>query len=151
MDRFAVRLSMGYPSPADELAMVLNRQSGNPLDSLTPIISASGLIALQDAVAQTYVKQSVVRYIVDLIGATRNHPDISRGASPRATLAMTAMAKSIAQIQGRDYVTPSDVQTVFISTIAHRILLSPGAEGRNMTAEQVLHNILSTVKAPMLM
>ncbi|MBQ9761678.1 MAG: MoxR family ATPase [Oscillospiraceae bacterium] len=150
MDRFSVRLSMGYPSAEDELAMVQNRQAGNPLDALRPMFTAEDLVAMQEAVAQTYMKESVVRYIVDLIGATRNHPDILRGASPRATLAMTAMAKSIAQLQGREYVTPTDVQTVFIPTIAHRILLSPGAEGRSMTAEQVLRNILASVKAPLL-
>ncbi len=150
MDRFAVRLSMGYPSPADELAMVQNRQGGNPLNDLNPMMSAEELIAMQEAVAATYVKESVIRYIVDLIGATRNHPDLLRGASPRATLAMTAMAKSIAQLQGREYVTPTDVQTVFVATIAHRVILSPGAEGRNVTAEQVLRNILAAVKAPLL-
>ena len=150
MDRFAVRLSMGYPSPADELAMVQNRQGGNPLNDLCPMMSAEDLIAMQEAVAATYVKESVIRYIVDLIGATRNHPDLLRGASPRATLAMTSMAKSIAQLQGREYVTPTDVQTVFVATIAHRVILSPGAEGRNVTAEQVLRNILAAVKAPLL-
>lgn len=150
MDRFAVRLSMGYPAPADELAMVQNRQGGNPLDGISPMLTAAELIAMQEKVAATYIKESVIRYIVDLIGATRNHPDILRGASPRATLAMTAMAKSIAQLQGREYVIPADVQTVFVATIAHRILLSPAAEGRNVTAEQVLRNILAAVKAPLL-
>ena len=150
MDRFTIRLSMGYPAPEDELTMVLNRQNGNPLDSLQPILERNTLTALQDVVAQTYIKESLVRYIVSLVCATRNHPDILRGASPRATLAMTAMAKSIAQLQGRDYVVPADVQTVFLPTVAHRLLLSPGAEAKNLSAEAILRSILSTVPAPAL-
>lgn len=148
MDRFTVRLSMGYPNARDEITMVMNRQEGNPLDRLSPIMNREALIAMQNAVANTYVKENVVRYIVALINATRNHSDILRGASPRATLAVTAMSKAIAQLQGRDYVTPADVQSVFVNTVAHRLLLTPGAEARELTAEQVLRNILSTVKAP---
>ena len=148
MDRFTVRLSMGYPSTRDEITMVMNRQEGNPLDRLSPIMTRETLIAMQNAVANTYIKENVVRYIVALINATRNHADILRGASPRATLAVTAMSKAIAQLQGRDYVTPADVQSVFVNTVAHRLLLTPGAEARELTAEQVLRNILSTVKAP---
>ena len=148
MDRFTVRLSMGYPSTRDEITMVMNRQEGNPLDRLAPIMTRETLIAMQNAVANTYIKENVVRYIVALINATRNHADILRGASPRATLAVTAMSKAIAQLQGRDYVTPADVQSVFVNTVAHRLLLTPGAEARELTAEQVLRNILSTVKAP---
>lgn len=148
MDRFMVRLSMGYPSAKDEVAMVMNRQGGNPLEQLAPIMNRETLIAIQDIVAGTYVKESVVKYIVALIGATRNHSDILRGASPRATLSVMSIAKAIAQLQGRDYVTPADVQAVFVNTVAHRLILTPAAEARDLTAEQVLRDILSTVKAP---
>ncbi len=148
MDRFSIRLSIGYPSPSDEIAMVLNRQSGDPLAKLTPLVTREELISMQEMVAATYVKESVVKYIVELVGATRNVTAIAQGASPRATLAVTAMAKAVAQIQGRDYVTPADVQAVFVSTIAHRLIMSPAAEAKNLTAEQVLRNILSAVKAP---
>ncbi len=148
MDRFMIRLSMGYPAPKDELAMVLNRRKGDPLKALAPMMDRDVLTAMQDMVANTYVKESVVQYVVELIGATRRHPDILRGASPRATLSMVAMAKSIARIQGRDYVVPGDVQTVFVTTIAHRLLMSPEAQARNVTAEKVLQSILSAVHAP---
>ena len=150
MDRFTIRLSMGYPAPEDELAMVLGRQNGDPLNQLQPILEQSTLAALQDTVSQTYIKESILRYIVALVGATRNHPDLLRGASPRATLAMTAMAKAIAQLQGRNYVVPSDVQTVFLPTVAHRLLLSASAEANNLSAETILRNILSSVPAPAL-
>lgn len=148
MDRFMVRLSMGYPSAKDEISMVLNRQNGDPLNRLSPMMTAETLTALQDTVAATYIKDSVVKYIVALINATRNHSDILRGASPRATLAVTAMSKAVAQLQGRDYVIPADVREVFVNTVSHRLLLSSRAEARNVSAEQVLQDILSTVTAP---
>lgn len=148
MDRFYVRLSMGYPAANDEVAMVMNRQKGNPLDGITPLMSREELVAIQETVAATFMKESVVRYIVNLISATRNNPLIARGASPRATLAVASMSKAIARLSGRDYVTPADVQTVFVATIAHRISLSGMAESRNMTAEQALQTILEAVKAP---
>ena len=150
MDRFTVRLSLGYPSPKDEIAMVLNRQGGNPMDNLEPILSRRELAALQDLVEQTFVGEPVVGYIVDLITATRNHEDILRGASPRATLAVTAMAKAIAQLRGRDFVIPKDVQEVFITTVAHRLLMSPKAEALGRTPEQTLQSILDKVPAPRL-
>lgn len=148
MDRFAIRLSLGYPSPKDEIAMVMNRQSGNPVKSLRPLMSRSELAAMQDEVENTYVHAAVVKYIVDLITATRNSEDILRGASPRATLAVTAMAKAAAQLRGRDYVVPSDVREVFQWTTAHRLLLSSKAEGEDRTAEDILKDIVEHTPAP---
>ena len=150
MDRFTVRLTMGYPDPKDEMTMLMDRRQGDPLAQLKPLLDRDTLIAMQEMVSATYIKDSVLRYIVNLVCATRNHPDILRGASPRATLAMAAMSKSIARIQGRDFVTPTDVQTVFIHTIAHRLLMAPGADARNVTADSVLKTILGTVRAPSL-
>ena len=148
MDRFTVRLSLGYPSPKDEIAMVLNRQEGNPLHKLSALMTRDNLVAMQNEVENTYIKDSVVKYVVDLIVATRNNEDILRGASPRATLAVTSMAKAVAQLRGRDYVLPSDVREVFTWTIAHRLILSPKAEGQGKTAEQILTEIISQVTAP---
>ena len=148
MDRFTVRLSLGYPSPKDEIAMVLNRQDGNPLHKLSALMTRDNLVAMQNEVENTYIKDSVVKYVVDLIVATRNNEDILRGASPRATLAVTSMAKAVAQLRGRDYVLPSDVQEVFTWTIAHRLILSPKAEGQGKSAEQILTEIIGQVPAP---
>ena len=148
MDRFIIRLSLGYPKPEDEIAMVLNRQGRNPLHSLSPRVDREALLDMQDEVENTYIKETVVKYIVDLIAATRKHEDISRGASPRGTLAVTSMAKAVAQLRGRDYVLPADVREVFPWTIAHRLILSPKAEGQGKTAEQVLAQILEQVPAP---
>ena len=148
MDRFTVRLSLGYPSPKDEIAMVLNRQDGNPLHKLSALMTRDNLVAMQNEVENTYIKDSVVKYVVDLIVATRNNEDILRGASPRATLAVTSMAKAVAQLRGRDYVLPNDVREVFTWTIAHRLILSPKAEGQGKTAEQILTEIIGQVPAP---
>ena len=150
MDRFMVRLSMGYPSPRDEAAMVLNRQSGNPLYTLSPLMTREDLTAIQDAVEATYLSDSVVNYIVALVGATRSSPDILRGASPRATLAVTAMAKSVARLRGRDYVTPADVKEVFAHTVAHRLILSSRAEAQGRQPQAVLQEILAATPAPRL-
>lgn len=150
MDRFTVRLSLGYPSPKDEMAMILNRQAGNPLDQLEPLMSPGELAALQEEVARTYVGEDVVKYIVTLVNGTRNSQWILRGASPRAALSVTAMAKAVARFRGRDYVLPSDVQEVFVHTLAHRLLLSPKAEGMEKTAGQVLEEILAAVPVPKL-
>ena len=150
MDRFAVRLSMGYPSHKDEIAMVLNRQEGNPLDKLTPVMTRGQLVEVQNQVSATYISEAVVGYIVSLIAATRHHEDLLRGASPRATLSVTAMAKAIARLRGRDYVIPGDVREVFVNTVAHRLQLSPAAEARDLTQEAVAEKILAAVKAPAL-
>lgn len=118
------------------------------MDALAPLMSTHNLVAMQDEVANTYVSEPVVRYIVALIDATRRHEHILRGASPRATLSVTAVSKAVAQLRGRDYVVPKDVQEVFQRTVAHRLLMSAKAEGSGITAEQVLKNILESVPAP---
>ena len=148
MDRFTIRLSLGYPAPKDEISMVMNRQGQNPLHALSALMTRENLVAIQDEVENTFIKETVVKYIVDLIVATRNNEDILRGASPRATLSVTSMAKAVAQLRGRDYVLPADVREVFTWTIAHRLILSPKAEGQGKTPEQILAEIIGQVPAP---
>jgi len=150
MDRFTIRLSIGYPDPKDERELVLNRQKGNPLDQVRQVVTRRELLALQEQADAVYIKPEVVDYMVALVSATRNDPMILRGASPRATLSMASMAKAVAMLKGRDYVTPEDVQTVFIDTVSHRLLLAPEAEARDISAEQLLQNILRKTAAPKL-
>ena len=150
MDRFTVRLSLGYPSPRDEMAMVMNRQGGNPLLELQPLMTRQQLTDLQQCVEETFVSEPIVHYIVTLITATRQSDLILRGASPRATLAVTAMAKAVARLRGRDYVVPADVREVFVHTVSHRLLLSPKAEAQGQTAGQILRTILEHTDAPKL-
>ena len=150
MDRFTVRLSIGYPEPTDECSMVLARQGVNPLQTVEQVLSRQELVAMQDEAAAVYIKKELVEYIVALIGATRGHPLILRGASPRATLSLTAMAKAVAYVQRRDYVVPKDIQVTFPQVIAHRLLLAPEAGARQITPEQLLDEILHQVPSPRL-
>lgn len=147
-DRFIIQLSLGYPAPEDEITMINTRQGEDPLKSLRPVLTPRELLAMQETVAQTYVSQEIVAYIVDLIHATRREPLLERGASPRATLAVVAMAKSIAQLRGRDYVVPKDVQEVFVQTVAHR--LERSAKAGEQEVGDILQVILQKMPAPKL-
>ena len=149
MDRFTVRLSVGYPQPKDELDMVLARQGGvNPLNAVRQVVTAAELVSMQEAVGKIYMKESLIAYVVSLVSATRQNPQISRGASPRATLAIVSMAKATAYMNGRDYVLPEDVQTVFVGTVSHRILLSNEAQNLGLTESAVLTELMSKISAP---
>ena len=128
LDRFMVKLSLGYPSAADETELLRRKQSGNPLSQVERVATLDELEAMRAAVDRVYLSDAVCEYIVRLIGATREHPLIVQGASPRATLAVAAMSRAAAFVRGRDYVTPDDVRLVFADTISHRLLLSPRGE-----------------------
>ena len=129
MDRFMVRLSLGYPAPADEMDMVRRRQGGNPLDSVEQVVDRDGLLALREKAGAVYLSDEVLDYIVRLVSATRSHPLVLQGASPRATLALAAMARAAALVRGRDYVLPEDAALVFPDVVPHRLILSPRAAG----------------------
>lgn len=149
MDRFMVRLSVGYPDPKSEAEMLLSRQGGAvPLDSVSQVVTCAQFAAMQQQTARTYLKNTLVSYIVRLVGETRRHPMIARGASPRATLAVAAMAKAAAFMAGRDYVVPADIKLVFIDTVAHRLLMKPEAAGQGMSAAAALDDILKRVPTP---
>ena len=150
MDRFMIRLSLGYPSPHDEMQMVLTRRQGNPLERLQPLLDRQQLRQMQEAVERTYVSEAVVAYVIELITATRSHPLIARGASPRATLAVIALCKAIAQLRGRDYVVPEDVREVLPYVICHRLLLSATAQAQGKNARDVLQEVVSAVPQPRL-
>lgn len=148
MDRFAVCLTMGYPSAKDEAAMILGRQGGNPLDSIQQVVSRQGLVSMQDQVASVYLNEEVVKFTVSLMEATRNHPELLRGGSPRATLCVISMAKAVAYLSGRDYCLPSDIQSVFCETVAHRLILTPKAQSQGRTARAILEELLHSNKPP---
>ena len=150
MDRFMLRLSLGYPAAKDELAMLMGRQQGNPLHKMQPVMDRNGLLAMQEAVENTYAGEIVSAYAVELVQATRQHPLLQRGASPRATLALMALSKAIAQLRGRDYVFPEDVQETFPRCLAHRVQLSAAAQSQQLTAEDALQQILDSVAPPKL-
>jgi len=149
MDRFMVRLSLGYPSKEGELEMMRRKQKGNPLDLVKPVAGNGGLEAMQSMVDQVFMGDDLSEYIVSLATATRNHPLVIQGASPRATLALMAMSKALAWIQGRDYVLPADVRYVFPDTVSHRLILRPDAES-NLAAGEITSEILNNTPAPRL-
>ena len=148
LDRFAVKMSIGYPTAKYERAMVESRQSGVSMQSVERVISSAQFIRYQDEAAQVYMKDEIIDYIVELITATRSHTMLERGASPRTTLSLADMAKALAYVQNRDYVVPSDVKTVFQDTVAHRVLLSHEAQTRGVSAREVLEDVMQTVKTP---
>ena len=150
VDRFALRIRLGYPAPREEAAMIKNRQGANPLENVRSVVTRQRFLALQETVDATFLSDSVIDYVVALCDATRKQELFARGASPRATLSVAAMAKSIAQLRGRDYVVPGDVKEVFIPTLAHRMILTGRAESQGKTPEQVLKSILDATPAPRL-
>ena len=150
VDRFMLRLSLGYPEPKDEVQMLLQRQGKDPMGEVCQVVQAEELLQLQKITARTHVAESIAAYVVDLVDATRRSALLLRGASPRATLAVTAMAKAVARLRGRDYVVPKDVQEVFCHTVAHRLQLSPKAESQGMDTQQVLREIMGQIRSPKL-
>lgn len=147
-DRFMVRISMGYPDSNAECRMLLNRSGKNPINEINRIVTKEELEEMQNEIRNVYINTELARYIVSLVQSTRNNPLIARGASPRATLSLTDMSKSLAFAEDRDYVIPRDVQNVFVNTIAHRIILSNEALSKHLNEDDVLTNILSKVKVP---
>ena len=149
VDRFMVRVSIGYPSPEDEKAMLSRRRNGiNPMDKVKTVCSAEEISNMQSEVNKVFVHEKLADYIVALINTTRTHKDLMRGGSPRATLALTSMAKACAYLNGRNYIVPQDVQKVFNIVVTHRLILTEEAELNNRSAEDVVAEILKAVTAP---
>ena len=147
MDRFMLRLSIGYPSHQDETEMIRRKQKGITMENVMQMVSREELMQLRREVDKVYVKDEIIEYIVDLCSATRSHPAIIQGASPRASLALTALSKATAWIQGRDYVLPKDVRFIFRDCIEHRLIWSQET-GSSSAHGQVLSEILGSVRAP---
>ena len=148
IDRFMVKLSLGYPSEQNEIEMLLRRQSGNPLSKLKQIVSIDELNEIKAQADKIHIADSIFEYIVKLVGATRSNEFIQWGASPRASIAIASMAKAGAWVQGRDYIVPEDVRMFFHDCLAHRIKLTPEGEENNRGVKWALDNILSKVKEP---
>ena len=146
MDRFMVRLSLGYPGHEDELSLLIRKQGKNLLDLVEPIVTSDELEEMCLEVDNIHVDPDILDYIVTLISKTRNHPDLLLGASPRASLAITSISKAAAYLQGRDYVLPNDIAPLFTDTLAHRLVLRPGAENENITTVKILNNIINSVR-----
>ncbi len=148
LDRFMMRVSLGYPSAEAEEAIIHEQTSHNPLAELSPVVDGSEVLAMNQAVTLVRVAPSLRRYVVDIMAATRKQRDIYLGASPRAGIALTRAAKALALLRGRDFVVPKDIKDLAVRCLAHRIMLSPDAKVRDVTAESVVAKLLETVPVP---
>lgn len=148
VDRFMVTMTLGYPDFEHELAMAMAVGEESRVEQVVPIIGCEELLKMQHEIHQVYVKEEVYRYLVGLVTATREHLYLDRGASPRATIALVKMAKSAAWFKGRDYVTPTDVAEQFPYTISHRVTANMSAKMENRSKQQIIREILDSVKKP---
>ncbi len=148
LDRFMIKLSMGYPDFDAQVEILKAREKTDPLEHIKNIVSNEELIKMKEAVKNVYVDDKIYCYITTLAEATRKHEFIKLGISPRGAIALCAMAKSSAYMDGRDYVTPEDIQSVFCDVCRHRILLHPKAHLAEFTTESILEEILKNNTAP---
>jgi len=148
LDRFLLRIRLGYPSPQEEVAMLDSQQYQHPLETLQQLVTIDELIAAQRAVRDEYVNPDIKNYIVSLVSYSRQHPDVYLGASPRGALALYRTAQARAAIVGRDYVIPDDVKALAEMTLAHRIIVGPNARIKDISSNSVVHSILNAVPVP---
>lgn len=148
MDRFMVSLTLGYPDYENELSMAMSVGEHTLLERIEQSLDQAAFLEMQREIHHVYIKEEVYRYLLDLVRATRNHPCLERGASPRATIAMVRMAKAAAWFEGRDFVTPGDVGGQFSYVVSHRIVLSASAKMEHREKADVLEEILEQVKKP---
>ncbi len=149
LDRFLLRLSVGYPSFEEEQQVSVNLQGRHPIETLGAAVDADALPLLYDQRARVHLDPSVRAYAVRLVRATREHPDLALGASPRGTLALVAAAQAVAAMAGRDYVLPDDVQRVAAPVLAHRLIVRPESLLRGRAAAAILTGIMASVDVPL--
>lgn len=150
LDRFMIRISMGYPTMEEEMRLIKERQEVNPIDYIQEIITKRELLEMQMQVHSVFVDDKVLKYLSKIVDATRNHPMLSLGISPRGTLAFVDMSKGHAFMQGRNYVLPEDVKKVAGAVIAHRLLLNGKARMSHTTAGDIVDEIVGKIAAPKL-
>ena len=143
LDRFLMRVSMGYPTPAEERVLMTNLRREHPITHLKQVADVNQLPILQKQIWDVHVDDSLQEYIVQLVTATRNHPDLALGASPRASLALYKTSQAMAAMNGRDHVLPDDIKYLAPYTLAHRLIVKPEAELRNRTSQAVLDDIIA--------
>ena len=148
MDRFTVRLTMGYPSLENEITMLRERQGTNPLSSVTPVASAYDIVEMKKNVDNIYRSDEILEYIAKLVKATRENSLISLGVSPRGALALSNMSAASAFLHKRDYVIPEDIKNSFIDVCSHRVIMSSQAKISGVTSDSVLSDILKSVNEP---
>ena len=149
MDRFFLRISIGYPSIEEEMD-VLERYSGqvSPLQTLSPVCGAGDVIAMQELVGTVYCSREVRSYVAQIAACTRSHPSLLLGVSPRGAIALIRAAQACAVLAGRDYILPDDVKRMALPVLSHRLILTPEARMKGQSAQKILLSLLSSVPVP---
>lgn len=148
LDRFMMRISLGYPEADDEITMLESQQHSHPVSRIEQVVSAEELLKAQQQIKDVYINDLVKEYIVKLVNATRKHPDVYLGASPRGSIALYRTGQARAAILGRDYVIPDDIKTLAMVTLAHRLIISPSARIKNIDPRAVIQEILDSTPVP---
>jgi len=148
LDRFMMRIRLGYPSPEDEMTILDSQQFVHPVEKIGQVVTVEELLQAQEKVKEVYVDSLVKEYIVELVNFTRRHPDVYLGASPRGSLALFKTGQARAAVLGRDYVIPDDIKALAVPTLAHRLIVSPSARIKDVEPEAVVEEILESVPVP---
>ena len=148
LDRFFIQLTMGYPSMEDEIDILKRQQYQHPVEKLEQVVDSRQIQEIQEAVKGVRVDPLIMRYVVSIVEATRRHPEVYLGSSPRGSLALSRAAQGLALLRGRDFVLPDDVKELAASVLAHRLIISPAARLREVTAREVLREVLAQVPVP---
>ena len=148
LDRFLVRLTIGYPSFEAQMDMIRDRATANPMERMRQVAACEDILTMQQEAAAVTMKDEILAYITRLSIASREHPMVELGISPRGALAVSRMARACAYLHGRDFVVPEDVRAVFVDVCAHRMLLSQKAKAAHLTAQAVLEQIMEETKEP---
>ena len=150
LDRFLVRLSLGYPSIDEESKMLLRMQKGHPIDEIGTVASAQEVVNCQEAIRSIHLDDKIRKYILEIVHGTRMHDDIALGGSPRASIALFRTAQAFAAINGRDFVLPDDVKRMCQPVLAHRVILKPESRLRKQTPQTLVNDVVQEVKVPIL-
>lgn len=148
LDRFLIRIQLGYPTPNEEFTILSAQQYEHPLQAVHQVVNVQELTAAQQAIREIYVADEVKRYIIDLVNATRQHPDVYLGSSPRGSLAIFRTSQARAAMAGRDYVIPDDVKALAEVALAHRIIVGPAARIKDISSRTIVQDILSATPVP---
>jgi len=148
LDRFLMRISLGHPKSDEEIRILDAQQFVHPIETLEQVVRVEELLQTQEEVKKIYVDPLIKQYIVTLVNATRDYPDVYLGASPRGSLALHRTGQALAALQGRDFVIPDDIKVLAESTLAHRIIVSPSARIKNVDTRAVVQDILSSIPVP---
>jgi MoxR-like ATPase len=148
LDRFFLKLSIGYPEYDDERRVLVNLRHGHPIDRLNPVADATEVVSIQRAVADIHVDDSIYDYILQLVRSTRSHSDVAIGASPRGSLALFRASQALAAMRGRDYVVPDDVKYLAPFALSHRLVLKPESQLRGRSGGSILNELLQTTPVP---